>query len=370
MKMEQVEVMEGDSMARVRELAPVLRAALRRRHAITGIRFEAQRPEGETARLELAGEGAAALAGAAQELAARLPVGCAAVEAPGLGWFALERTAATGGRAAGKVALVTGAGQGVGFEVARALAAEGACVVLADLNEAAARAAAAGLNEQHGAGRALGLAMDVTSGESTRAALGAVVSRHGGLDLLVSNAGVLKAGSVMTQPEADFEFVTAVNYKGFFNCVQAAAPVMAAQRRGDGAAWSDIIQINSKSGLVGSNRNGAYAGSKFGGIGLVQSFAMELVESGIKVNAICPGNFFDLPLWSNPENGLFVQYLRTGKVPGARTIEDVRRGYEEKIPMGRGCMIADLMRALFYLVEQEYETGQALPVTGGQVMLH
>jgi sorbitol-6-phosphate 2-dehydrogenase len=133
---------------------------------------------------------------------------------------------------------------------------------------------------------------------------------------------------------------------------------------------TDIVQINSKSGLSGSNKNGAYAGSKFGGLGLVQSFALELVEFGIKVNAICPGNFFDGPLWSDPVNGLFVQYLRTGKVPGAKTIADVKAFYEAKVPMGRGCEGPDVMKALYYLIEQEYETGQALPVTGGQVMLN
>ena len=104
-------------------------------------------------------------------------------------------------------------------------------------------------------------------------------------------------------------------------------------------------------------------------MGLVQSFALELIEYGIKVNAICPGNFFDGPLWSDPEKGLFVQYLRTGKVPGAKTVSDVKAYYEAKVPMGRGCEGPDVMRALYYLVEQEYETGQALPVTGGQVML-
>jgi sorbitol-6-phosphate 2-dehydrogenase len=152
--------------------------------------------------------------------------------------------------------------------------------------------------------------------------------------------------------------------------VQKVAPVMALQHHAAPQCWFDIIQINSKSGLQGSNRNGAYAGSKFGGIGLTQSFAMELVEDGIKVNSVCPGNYFDGPLWSDPETGLFVQYLRTGKVPGARTIADVRRAYEAKVPMGRGCTTADVMKAICYLVEQQYETGQAVPVTGGQIMLH
>jgi sorbitol-6-phosphate 2-dehydrogenase len=134
--------------------------------------------------------------------------------------------------------------------------------------------------------------------------------------------------------------------------------------------FSDIIQINSKSGLEGSNKNGAYAGGKFGGIGLTQSFAMELVADNIKVNAICPGNFFEGPLWSDPDRGLFVQYLNTGKVPGAKTIADVQAFYEAKVPMGRGCRGADVAKAIYYAVEQNYETGQAIPVTGGQIMLN
>ena len=100
---------------------------------------------------------------------------------------------------------------------------------------------------------------------------------------------------------------------------------MKVQHRFAPGCWTDIIQINSKSGLEGSNRNFAYAGSKFGGIGLTQSFALELVEHNIKVNSVCPGNLFDGPLWSDPQTGLFVQYLRAGKVPGAKTIEEVRR---------------------------------------------
>jgi len=145
---------------------------------------------------------------------------------------------------------------------------------------------------------------------------------------------------------------------------------MAAQNRAAGGGYySDIIQINSKSGLAGSNRNGAYAGSKFGGIGLTQSFALELVEDCIKFNSICPGNFFDGPLWSDPDRGLFVQYLNSGKVPGAKTVADVKASYEAKIPMGRGCLEEDVVRAILYVVEQKYETGQAVPVTGGQVML-
>ncbi len=274
------------------------------------------------------------------------------------------------GRAAGKVAVVTGAAQGFGLEIAQSFAGEGGCVVLTDLNHAAAEAAASTLCEKLGRGRAIALPINVTDSASVAECLHQVVRTFGGFDVFISNAGVLKAGSVKTQAVKDFDFVTAVNYKGYFVCVQQAAPIMGLQRLAQPTYLSDIIQINSKSGLQGSNKNGAYAGSKFGGIGLTQSFALELIEDGIKVNSICPGNFFDGPLWSDPNTGLFVQYLRTGKVPGAKTIEDVKKFYEAKVPMGRGCTTPDVMKAVFYLMEQQYETGQAVPVTGGQVMLN
>jgi len=145
---------------------------------------------------------------------------------------------------------------------------------------------------------------------------------------------------------------------------------MAAQHEVRPDLLFDIIEVNSKSGLEGSSRNFAYSGSKFAGIGLTQSFALELIESGIKVNAVCPGNYLDGPLWSDPDNGLFQQYLRAGKVPGASSVEQVRAFYESKVPMGRGCLPEDLVRAVLYLVEQQYEMGQALPVTGGQVMMN
>ena len=273
------------------------------------------------------------------------------------------------GRAAGKVVVVTGAAQGFGFEISKQLVAEGAHVALLDLNVGGTAAAAEGLTQQYGAGRVIGVGANVTQAASIESAMHLVIRAFGGFDAFVSNAGVLKAGSVKTLKSEDFDFVTSVNYKGYFLCVQKATPVLAVQHLANPEYWSDIIQINSKSGLEGSNKNGAYAGSKFGGIGLTQSFAMELIEDNIKVNAICPGNFFDGPLWSDPKNGLFVQYLNTKKVPGAKTIEDVRRFYENKVPMRRGCMAEDVMKALFYIMEQKYETGQAVPVTGGQVML-
>ena len=301
-------------------------------------------------------------------LKAAIMPGTRSVAVNGHGTFSARPHPGTG-RAAGKVAMVTGAAQGFGLEIAQGLADQGATVILADMNVGGAQAAADAINASAGADRALGLAMNVTDSDSIHSALDHVVKAFGGIDIFVNNAGVLKAGSVKTQSEKDFAFVTAVNYTGYFLCVQGVAPIMARTRRVLPMAWTDIVQINSKSGLKGSNKNGAYAGSKFGGIGLTQSFALELVEDGIKVNSICPGNFFDGPLWSDPKHGLFQQYLATGKVPGAQTIDDVKRFYEAKVPMNRGCRTIDVLRAILYLIEQEYETGQAVPVTGGQEML-
>ncbi|HEY3414977.1 MAG TPA: SDR family NAD(P)-dependent oxidoreductase [Armatimonadota bacterium] len=277
--------------------------------------------------------------------------------------------AGSNGRAAGKVAIVTGAAQGFGAGIAADFAAEGAHVVLADVNAEGAAATAADLCQRYGPRRSFGVAMNVTEDDSVADAIHAVVRAYGGFDVFISNAGVLRAAGVKEQSQAEFDFVTRVNYLGYFTCVHHAAPVMAVQHLARPDGWTDIIQINSKSGLEGSNKNAAYAGSKFGGIGLTQSFALELIEDGIKVNSICPGNFLDGPLWSDPENGLFAQYLRTGKVPGATSVADVKRFYEAKVPMRRGCTVSDVMKAVYYVMEQQYETGQAVPVTGGQVMM-
>ena len=269
-----------------------------------------------------------------------------------------------------RVALVTGGAQGIGEEIVRNLAAAGSFVFIADLNIEGANRLAEQINAAEERTTALGVEVNVCDEASVQKMFNSVAELTGGIDLCVSNAGVLKAGSVLEQELSDFKFVTDINYTGFFVMCKFAGRLMRTQHLTAPSWKMDIVQVNSKSGLEGSNKNGAYAGGKFGGLGLVASFAMELVEYNIKVNALCPGNFLDGPLWSHPEKGLFVQYLNTGKVPGAKTVADVRAFYELKVPMKRGCTGKDLVRALYYVVEQEYETGQAIPVTGGQVMLH
>ena len=292
------------------------------------------------------------------------------VSIEGLGVFRLcDPEGKPGTRLNGRVCLVTGGAQGFGEGIARELAAAGGLLVIADLNLDLAQRVADSLCDEYGDKAAVAIPVDVGDEESVQAMVEETVRRFGGLDLLVSNAGVLRAGGLEEMTLRNFEFVTKINYSAFFLVTKYGSRPMKIQARFDSSYTSDIVQINSKSGLEGSNKNFAYAGGKFGGIGLVQSFAKELVDHRIKVNAICPGNYYEGPLWNDPEKGLFVQYLQAGKVPGAQTVEDVYDFYVAKVPMRRGCSPADVTRAILYCVEQQYETGQAIPVTGGQNML-
>ncbi|MGM0621991.1 MAG: SDR family NAD(P)-dependent oxidoreductase [Bacteroidota bacterium] len=273
------------------------------------------------------------------------------------------------GRVENKSIIVTGAAQGFGAGIAEILFNQGANVVVADLNEEKGHEFAEQLNARKTKNRAHFVKVNVAEATSVESMVSETVLHFGGLDVLISNAGILHAGSLDEMDQKTFELMTKVNYTGYFLCAKYAKPVMRQQHSIRPNHFMDIIQINSKSGLKGSNKNFAYAGGKFGGIGLTQSFALELIPFNIKVNSICPGNFFDGPLWSDPEKGLFVQYLKAGKVPGAKTIADVKAFYEAQVPAGRGCTPADVAKAIFYVIDQQYETGQAVPVTGGQNML-
>lgn len=269
----------------------------------------------------------------------------------------------------GKIAVVTGGAQGFGAGIAEALYKMNLNVVVADINTEAGENFVSGLNLYKASGKVFFMKTDVSDPESVKNLISFTVSQLGGLDMFISNAGILRAGGLDEMEPEVFEKMTRINYNAYYYCAKYASEIMKIQNQERPGYFTDIIQINSKSGLRGSNRNFAYAGAKFGGIGLTQSFAMELAPFRIKVNSICPGNFYEGPLWSDPQNGLFVQYLKTGKVPGAKTIDDVRKFYEDQVPMKRGCRLEDVMKALLYIVDQEYETGQAVPVTGGQVML-
>ncbi|MDR1516762.1 MAG: SDR family NAD(P)-dependent oxidoreductase [Dysgonamonadaceae bacterium] len=276
----------------------------------------------------------------------------------------------TAGRAENKTIIVTGAAQGFGEGIARCLLKEGANIVVADLNEAVGQAAVENFNKLTKSNRAIFVKTNVGDIPSIENLVNETIANFGAIDCFISNAGVLRAGGLEEMTPENFEFVTKINYNAYFYCVKVVSQVLKLQTRyASEDYYADIIQINSKSGLRGSKANFAYAGGKFGGVGLTQSFALELAHFRIKVNSICPGNFYEGPLWSNPENGLFVQYLNAGKVPGAKNIEDVRAFYLAQVPMKKGCSPEDVTKGALYLMDQCGETGQALPITGGQVML-
>ncbi|MFC1562622.1 SDR family NAD(P)-dependent oxidoreductase [candidate division KSB1 bacterium] len=268
-----------------------------------------------------------------------------------------------------RVAIITGAGQGIGEGIARGLAKEGAYVVIADLNLKKAERVAKNLNEQCGSGSAVAIKVDVTNTAEIKKMIDKTIKLYGGLDILINNAGILISGPTECLTDKQLDMMTRVNYQAFFKVVRETVPIMKRQTAFNRNYTSDIILMSSKSGLQGSPANALYSGSKFGGIGLMQSFAYEYIKYGIKVNAVCPGNYFEGPLWADNKKGLFVQYLKAGKVPGAKNIEDVKKFYKSKCPMGKGVSLEDINKAIIYVIEQQYETGQAVPVTGGQIML-
>ena len=274
------------------------------------------------------------------------------------------------GRAENKTIIVTGAAQGFGEGIARCLLLEGANIVVADMNETIGRATVERFNGMAKSNRAIFVKTNVSEVQSIENLVHETICNFGAIDCFISNAGVLRAGGLDDMTPEDFDFVTKINYNSYFYCTKVVSKIMKLQTGFAPEYYADIIQVNSKSGLRGSKANFAYAGGKFGGIGLTQSFALELAPFRIKVNSICPGNFYEGPLWSDPENGLFTQYLRAGKVPGAQTIEDVKEFYLAQVPLKKGCSPEDVTKGAFYLMEQCGETGQALPITGGQVMLN
>ncbi len=274
------------------------------------------------------------------------------------------------GRAENRTIIVTGAAQGFGEGIARCLVQEGANIVIADMNEAVGQETEKRLNALAKSNRVIFAKTNVSDIASLEQMVHRTVCEFGAIDGFVSNAGVLRAGGLDDMSIENFDFVTKINYSAYFYCTKVVSPVMKLQTRFAPDYFADIIQINSKSGLRGSKANFAYAGGKFGGVGLTQSFALELAPFRIKVNSICPGNFYEGPLWSDPTNGLFVQYLNAGKVPGAKTIDDVKAFYLAQVPMKKGCSPEDVTKGVLYLMDQCGETGQALPITGGQVMIN
>ncbi len=259
-------------------------------------------------------------------------------------------------RLEGKKAIVTGAAQGLGEAIVEHLAQEGCDVVAWDINLEGVQAMAKAVAER--TGRAItGAQVDVSDAEGVRAAADAAAETLGGLDIFVSNAGILISGDSIEFDVEKWRKVIDVNLVGFFVCAREAARVML--QHGGGS----IIEINSKSGKKGSFCNSAYAASKFGGIGVVQSLAYEFAEQNIRVNAICPGNLLNSPLWVN---SLFKQYAANQGI----TEDAVRQKYIDQVPMKRPCEYRDVTNVVVFLGSDDsgYMTGQAINVTGGQEM--
>jgi sorbitol-6-phosphate 2-dehydrogenase len=261
-----------------------------------------------------------------------------------------------GPRLDGRAAVITGASQGLGEALALRLAQEGCSVCLVDVNGPGAEAAAGRIADQTGRA-AIWAQADVTKPDEVAAAVAKAVESLGKLDIMVCNAAILIAGATSEFDPEQWRKVIDVNLVGFFISAQAALRVM--EQQGSGV----IVQINSKSGKRGSARNSAYAAGKFGGLGLVQSLALEYAEQGIRVNAICPGNLLDSPLWVN---SLYAQYAKRWGITEA----EVRQKYVDQVPMRRGCTYDDVANLLVFLCSEEssYMTGQAINVTGGQQM--
>ena len=242
----------------------------------------------------------------------------------------------------GKIALVTGASQGIGRACALELAKAGATVALAarnveKLEAVAAEIAAAG-------GSAKSYALDVSSEESIKAAAKAVLADHGSVHILVNNAGITKDGLALRMKLADFDDVLRTNLTGAFLLTQAVISSMMKAR------WGRVINITSVVGETGAAGQANYAASKAGLIGLTKSLAREFASRGITVNAVAPG---------------FIQTSMTDSLT-----DDQKAGILTQIPLARYGTDADIAAAVAYLASESagYITGHTLDVNGGLYM--
>ncbi len=256
----------------------------------------------------------------------------------------------------GKKAIVTGAAQGLGAAIVDHLCEAGCDVAAWDISVEQVTETARAAGEKHGCA-AKGLSVDVSDAAAVRAGVDESAAFLGGLDVMVCNAGILISGDSVEFEADRWRKVIDVNLVGYFLCAREAARIMAP--RGGGS----IIQINSKSGKKGSFKNSAYAASKFGGIGVTQSLALEFAEAGVRVNSLCPGNLLNSPLWVN---SLFKQYAANQGI----TEEEVRQKYIDQVPMKRPCEYRDVTNVVVFFASDmsSYMTGQAINVTGGQEM--
>lgn len=242
-----------------------------------------------------------------------------------------------------KVAIVTGAASGIGKGIARRLAAEGAKVVIADLDRDSAQATADELG-----GEAMGVMVDVADRSTVDSMVEAVTQRYGAIDVLINNAGWDKIGPFLEQDPAVWEGIININLVGVLNCSQAVALTMKDQ------GYGTIINVGSDAARVGSSGEAVYSAAKGGIVAFTKTLARETARYGLTANAVCPGPA-DTPLFAqiSEEN------------PKLRT------ALERSIPLRRLAQPEDLANAVTFLASPRsaYITGQTLSVSGGLTML-
>jgi 2-hydroxycyclohexanecarboxyl-CoA dehydrogenase len=241
-----------------------------------------------------------------------------------------------------KVVIVTGAGQGIGRGIAEKLAAEGATVVVSDINETTAKQTA----EAIGNG-AIGVRADVTSRESVDATVQRVRREFGRIDVLVNNAGWDKVGPFVDSDPADWDRIIQINLYGVLHTSQAVLPIMTEQGSGS------VVNLASDAGRVGSSGEAVYAAAKGGVIAFTKTIAREIARHQIRANAVCPGP---------TDTALFASV--TGDNP------KLREALTKAIPLRRLGQPADLANAVAFLASDEaaFITGQTVSVSGGLTM--
>jgi 2-hydroxycyclohexanecarboxyl-CoA dehydrogenase len=238
-----------------------------------------------------------------------------------------------------KIAIVTGAGQGIGRAIADKLAAEGATVVVTDLDEASAKQTAAGLPG------AVAIRADVTGRQDVQAAVDWVMQQFGRVDVLVNNAGWDKASPFVDSDPADWDRAIAVNLYGVLHTCKAVLPIMAGQ--GGGA----VVNLGSDAGRVGSSGEAVYSAAKGGVIAFTKSLAREMARHQVRVNCVCPGP---------TDTALFASFA------GPK----LREALTKAIPFRRLGQPADVANVVAFLASDEaaFVTGQTISVSGGLTM--
>lgn len=256
-----------------------------------------------------------------------------------------------------KTVVVVGGGQTLGEYICEGFAADGFKVGVADLNGANAARVADNINTNHGADLAVGVQVNATDEESVKDCFKTLNDQLGSIDVLIYSAGVAKAAKITDFSLDDFNFNVGVNLNGYFLCAREAARYMVEQGNG-----GRILQINSKSGKVGSKHNAGYSSAKFAGVGLTQSIALDLADDNITVNSLMLGNLLESPMFQS----LIPQYAKKLGLPE----DQVMQHYIDKVPLKAGCGYDDVLNVLkFYAGDgAKYCTGQSINITGGQVM--